>query len=127
MARFRFFYLVLLFVAFSFVACDKENDYPTDSIVGPWQLVEQWPPAQVPYVITIETEGAVGSDNYTIYNFDNQGSVNPFGVKVVMMDTVLNFVDGMYSGEGAVKRDYSAIYWTYAGRDGIISAKFKRP
>ncbi len=101
------------------------DDYPTDSIEGPWQLVYQ--ELTAPYVITIVAEGGAGSDTYTIYNFDNSGSDNPLGVQVLKSDTVLTIISPGYSGNGAVERNYSAIHWNYTGNNGIIYAKFKRP
>lgn len=103
------------------------DDYPTDSIEGPWQLVYQEPRTAAPYVITIDAEGGAGSNTYTIYNFDNNGSVNPLGVQVLKSDTVLTIITPGYSGNGAVERNYSAIYWSYTGSSGFVRSKFKRP
>ena len=118
---------IAVLVAGAVTGCDNNDDYPTDSIEGPWQLVYQEPPSAAPYVITIDAEGGAGSNTYTIYNFDNSGSVNPLGVQVLKSDTVLNIITPGYSGSGAVERNYSAIHWNYSGNNGIIYAKFKRP
>ncbi len=119
---------IAVLVAGAVTGCDNNDDYPTDSIEGPWQLVYQEPPSAAPYVITIDAEGGAGSNTYTIYNFDNSGSVNPLGVQVLKSDTVLNIITPGYSGSGAVERNYSAIHLNYADNNGIIIyAKFKRP
>lgn len=113
-------------VAGAVTGCGND-DYPTDSIEGPWQLVYQKPDMAAPYVITIVAEGGAGSNTYTIYNFDNSGSDDFSNVQVHKSDTVLNIITPGYSGSGAVERNYSAIYWNYTGNNGIIYAKFKRP
>lgn len=119
---------IAVLVAGALTGCDNNDDYPTDSIEGPWQLVYQEPNMTAPYVITIDAEGGAGSDTYTIYNFDNSGSVNPLGVQVLKSDTVLTFITPGYGGSGAVERNYSAIHLNYADNNGIIIyAKFKRP
>lgn len=115
---------IAVLVAGAVTGCGND-DYPTDSIEGPWQLVYQ--ELTAPYVITIVAEGGAGSDTYTIYNFDNSGSDNPLGVQVLKSDTVLTFISPGYIGNGAVERNYSAIHWNYTGNNGIIYAKFKRP
>ncbi|MBN1987972.1 MAG: hypothetical protein JW783_01070 [Bacteroidales bacterium] len=121
--------LVALFVVFTAMSCNKNDDYPTDSIEGPWQLVyqESGAPSAAPYIITIDADGGAGSDTYSIYNFDNSGSVNPLGVQVLKSDTVLTIISPGYSGNGAVERNYSAIYWSYTGSSGFVRSKFKRP
>ena len=113
-------------VAGAVTGCGND-DYPTDSIEGPWQLVDQKPDMAAPYVITIVAEGGAGSDTYTIYNFDNSGSDGFSNVHVQKSDTVLTFITHGYGGSGAVERNYSAILWNYTGNNGIIYAKFKRP
>ena len=115
-------------VAGAVTGCDNNDDYPTDSIEGPWQLVYQEPDMAAPYVITIVAEGGAGSDTYTIYNFDNSGSDDFSNVQVLKSDTVLTIISPGYSGNGAVERNYSAIHLNYADNNGIIIyAKFKRP
>ena len=116
---------IAVLVAGAVTGCDNNDDYPTDSIEGPWQLVYQ--ELTAPYIITIVAEGGAGSDTYTIYNFDNSGSVNPLGVQVLKSDTVLKIITPGYGGSGAVERNYSAIYWSYTGSSGFVRSTFKRP
>ena len=118
---------IAVLVAGALTGCDNNDDYPTDSIEGPWQLVYQEPDMTAPYVITIVAEGGASSNTYTVFNFDNSGAATSLEVKVIKTDTILTIVTPGYSGNGAVERNYSAIYWSYTGSSGFVRSKFKRP
>ncbi len=114
-------------------SCDKENNYPKDSILGSWLCQEDGGVyGYRQYNVSIDYQG-VDSTMIVIYNFYNLG----FNVETyaTIQDTLItlfytNTTDG-FSGTGHIKRDFSSIYWrfSYFGQinDPDVVAAYFRP
>jgi hypothetical protein len=130
-SRFLIIVSVGLFLISS--SCDKEKNYPKDSILGAWLCQEDGGVyGYRQYNVSIDYQG-VDSTMIVIYNFYNLG----FNVETyaTVQDTLItlfytNTTDG-FTGTGHIERDYSAIYWnfSYFGQvdDPNVVSVFLRP
>jgi len=118
--------LSLMFVAAS---CDKQKNYPKDSIVGSWFSMEQ---SSVygyrQYNVNIDYNG-YDSTHIIIYNFHNLGY--ELETYASIQDTILTLeMTSSFeniSGTGHIERDFSAIYWEYTYSGQIFESLFRRP
>jgi hypothetical protein len=125
----------LLLLLIVLASCDKEHNYPEDSIIGTWRCQEVGSVYNArQYNVNIDFTGQ-DSSMITIYNFYNLG----FGVETYALveDTIITFLgtdsfEHFFSGMGGrIERDFSAIYWefSYSGthEDPLVEAVYRRP
>lgn len=126
---------IIAIIAFTFLlsSCDKDKNYPKDSILGTWRCVEQGSVTNYrQYNVSIDYQGT-DSSMITIYNLYNLGfQVETYGS---VQDTIITIIGTNtmddFSGTGHIERDYSAIHWQYSyfgqTTDPQIEATFFRP
>jgi hypothetical protein len=121
--------LLIIFLIFALISCKKNQNYPTDSVYGPWFCIEEGQgPTFKQYNVNISYDKYDESQIF-IYNFHNIGISSE--TTAIIQDTLItilfndSFLD--ISGTGHVKRDYSAIYWEYNYNGQFFSAIYKRP
>lgn len=129
-------YLILIVPLFlSFASCDRDNNYPKNSVLGTWRSFEEGAVyGYRQYNVDIDLQGT-DSSLIKIYNFYNLGFEHE--VYCSIEDTVITIIgtnDYMqdFTGTGHFERDYSAIYWqfSYFGpntSDPQVEALFRRP
>ena len=119
-----------LFVAVLFaflLSCDKDTDYPKDSIYGPWQCFQD--DLFRPYDVSISSLNADDETLIIIRNFHNLGfHVETFAT---VSDTIIEivYVEPYHDihGTGYVKRDFTAIQWEYFHSGINYYSVFLRP
>jgi len=126
-------FLVTLLL-FASASCDKQEDYPENSILGTWRCLEEvsmYGSRQYNIGIDYQSED---STTIVMYNFYNLG----FNVETyaTVQDTLITIIgtdsfDANITGTGHVKRDFSAIFWEFAysgnSYDPQVEAVFFRP
>jgi len=131
-------YLILIaLLVFALSSCDRENNYPKNSVLGSWRCTEEGSThGYRQYSVDIVLQGA-DSSQIKLLNFYNLGYSLDDEVYATIQDTVIiimgtgSFVHD-FSGTGHFERDYSAIYWefSYFGQtasDPQVEALFRRP
>lgn len=126
--------LAILSLIFIAASCDKEKNYPKDSILGTWRSFEQSSiHGYRQYNVSIDYYGS-DSTQIIIYNFYNLGY--QLETYASIQDTIITLLGTNtfddFSGTGHIKRDFSAIFWEFsyfgnAGSDLNIEAFFRRP
>jgi hypothetical protein len=115
-------------------SCERENNYPKDSILGTWLCQEESAVFGFrQYNVTIDY---YGNDTTTIkiYNFYNLGlNIETYAT---IQDTIITLIGtdspDDFSGFGYIRKGFSSIYWqfNYFGQsysDQEIQALFQRP
>ncbi|MFP4557160.1 MAG: hypothetical protein ACLFNU_09840 [Bacteroidales bacterium] len=131
---YRFGLFLTTGLLFSLASCDKQENYPENSILGTWRCFEEVSiQGNRQYNVGIDYQSD-DSSTIVIYNFYNMG----FNVETyaTVQDTLITIIgtdsfDADIIGTGHVKRDFSAIYWdfSYSGNtyDPQVEAVFFRP
>lgn len=128
--------LIIIGSLFLGASCDKTNNYPKNSVIGPWRCIEQGAYYNFrQYNVAIELQ-AKDSSEIVILNLYNAGfDVETFAT---INDTIITLWDSNYpgihdfTGLGYIERDFSAIYWEFSYNgpsvyDPLVEAKFVRP
>ncbi len=128
--------LSLVFIFFLMVgaSCDKPNNYPKNSVLGPWRCTEESSYHNFrKYNVSIELQG-YDSTEIIILNLYNLGyDVETYATIKDTVITIQHTNQMMHdiAGIGHIKRDFSAIVWqfSYMGNhaDPVVDALFTRP
>ena len=125
--------LAILSLILIATSCDKEKNYPKDSILGTWRSLEQ---SSVhgyrQYNVSIDYHGS-DSTQIILYNFYNLGY--QLETYASIQDTIITLLGTNtfddFSGTGHIERDFSAIFWefSYFGQtsDPMVEASYFRP
>lgn len=125
--------LAILSLIFIAASCDKEKNYPKDSILGTWRSFEQSSiHGYRQYNVSIDYYGS-DSTQIIIYNFYNLGY--QLETYASIEDTIITLLGTNtfddFPGTGHIKRDFSAIFWefSYFGQtsDPMVEASYFRP
>jgi hypothetical protein len=128
-------FVVLAFVfILSFNSCCDTPSYPSNSILGTWQCLEEGAlNGYRQYTVSISYQRP-DTTTLIIYNFYNLG----LGIRTyaTVSDTLITLVgtDSYedFTGTGHIERDFSAIYWefSYYGFSSVdqqVEAVYRRP
>jgi len=120
---------IIVLVTLLTASCTKDQNYPTDSVRGPWFCVEEGAGTSYrQYNVNISYE-SFDETQIILYNFHNLGIASE--TYATIQDTVITiFFNSSFqdiSGTGHIKRDYTAIYWEYNYNGNYFNALFRRP